>query len=180
MNPKWRTTIALTLAVVVTAFGVLFFRTKFLRCPHYGHALLQKVLLQGDSSGPKEFKWLMSYTAAPPNGSTGSSAIDGQVYQASDCVEVANENYVFTSPGAAEQEVQRRLRTDYRVYEHTKRADGTGVFERAVTQAQAREQYFILRRRGNKITAIISESLPHALAYERMQAPQEPGVQGLP
>lgn len=172
IKPLKRTQV-LILAGVLIAFGLLLLTVKVLRCPHYGRWLVQRILLEKEPIGSRvRPQWFLAYTALPPKGSKGASLVDGYRYQSSDCVEVTIETYSFESSGDAEQEMRRRLQDNYRVYEHTTKAGDANlpVIERAVIQATPGADYFILRRRESRISAIASESLPHALEYERTWA----------
>jgi hypothetical protein len=178
MKLRWKKVLPLTLATLCIAYTALLLRTKYLSCPHYGRRLAQKILLRKDAADANtEFRLHMSLTEKGPKG----FLVDGYVYQTTDCVAVFSGFYELASPSEAQENIQERVRTSHRVYEHTAQTDAVGnvVLERAVTKVALTGDYFVLRRQGNRIHEISSESLPHALEFEKRlsansQAPRPP------
>jgi hypothetical protein len=133
--------------------------------PHLPRRILQTALTKEYVPGPDiRFRWTMSGSGIRPNGSD----FESDAYESSDGVRVDKTLYRFSSASDAEAEFGQRVKSDYHVIANREEKDSVGVvvFQRAVTQISKSGQFFILRRKGDRLLVIDSPSLNHALAYE--------------
>lgn len=169
MKGSWRKLALLTIRALLIASISSLMTIQFLGCPHYGRHLLKIVLLRKDQVDPQtEFRLYMSTAEAGPKGVT----IDGQTYRATDCVTVFSGFYKFSTVAEAEEDIRQRLKSSYRVFEHSK-PSGAAVDtapERVVMKFEKKGNYFILLRQENRIHEISSESLPHARLFEQQHS----------
>jgi hypothetical protein len=151
--------------VFVSLVGALVLGLELHRYPHLPRRILQTVFGREYVPGPDiQFRWAMSGSGIRANGSD----FESDAYESSDGVRVDKTLYRFSSTSDAEAEFGQRVKSDYRVIANREEKDSLGVvvFQRAVTRISKSGQFFILRRKGDRLLVIDSPSLNHALAYE--------------
>ena len=156
------------LSIVVLIYIGFLIHLNFGDCPH---------VLRRLSSAIRNVKYVPAADidfdrgglrmAAEWNGPRGSQA-GGSSYKSSDCVRVEQDMYSFSNPIDAEEQFHEWLSSATKVIVTSDVSTG----ERAVFQNSKEPHFQILSKEKNSVDvySITSESLEHALLYEKRKA----------
>jgi len=136
----------------------------FLQCPTYGRRVLQRAFRVPRNLGPRtQFNWFMAATERLPTG----QLMDDVVYQCEDCVKVDRRSATFPADSDAQKFAEQQLALGNIVSLGTTLPGGG---RRVVLQYGSTKEFSIMLQCGRKVRLVESDSLLHALEFEKRSA----------
>ena len=149
--------IALLFVAVIAAAGLLVVTSS--ECPGFGRALLRRPFFRLSEVGPSTaFTSRMAGTEVLPSG----QVMDFRVFRCDDCTRVERRIAVFPSDANAKHFVAEQSR-----FADVLESETHSPQYRAVIRYGSTGRYALVRSCRNKVTIVESESLPHALEFEK-------------